>query len=95
MSNKQQRLKSGQHIEAAEKIRAGVPISVEEWCALEGCSRQQWYTRVARGEAPAFYYNGGIVRIASADYLAWIEVMKPAKKPRAGQTLAVAEPATA
>lgn len=92
--NKQQRLKSGQHFEAAEKVRAGVPLTIEDWCALEGVSKQQWYTRVARGEAPAFYYNGGIVRIAAVDYLAWVEVMKPVGKSGAGSPPAVAQALT-
>lgn len=91
MSNKQQRLVDGRHIVAGEKVRAGVPLSVEDWCALEAVSRQQWYTRVARGDAPSFYYNGGVVRIAAADYLAWIEQMKAAAKRRAVATPAAAE----
>ncbi len=89
--NKQQQLKSGRHLEAGEKVRAGVPLSVEDWCALEGVSRQQWYSRVDRGDAPAFYYNGGVVRIAAADYLAWVEIMKAAAKRGADAAPAAAE----
>lgn len=73
---KHQQVKDGRHIAAAEKVRAGVPISIAEWCALEGVSREGWYQLARRGEAPAHYYTGGLVRVAAADYAAWVETRK-------------------
>lgn len=71
-----QKAKDTRHIVAAEKLHAGVPLTIKDWCALEGVSREGWYQAVRRGEFPAHYYNGGLVRIAARDYLSWQESRK-------------------
>lgn len=76
MTTKHQHVKDNRHLAAAEKLRAGVPLSIADWCAMEGVSREGWYQAARRGEAPAHYYNGHLVRIAAADYAAWVEARK-------------------
>lgn len=75
MSTKQQ-IKNGRQLAAAEKLHAGVPLSLMDWCALEDKSRESWYQAARRGTAPAFYYSGGVVRIDPTDYRAWQEARK-------------------
>lgn len=77
-----QKIKDNRHLDAAAKLSAGVPLTIKDWCALEGVSREAWYQAVRRGGAPEHYYNGGLVRIAAPDYLAWVEVRKAERRQR-------------
>jgi len=80
MTTKIQQAKVIHQFAAAEKLRAGVPLTIKDWCALEGVSREAWYQAVRRGDAPTHYRNGGLIRIAAADYSSWVEARKEARR---------------
>jgi predicted DNA-binding transcriptional regulator AlpA len=58
-------------ISVAEKLRAGLSISIREWCLAEGVSRETYYQLSRRGETPKVYHVGNQVRIAADDYAEW------------------------